>query len=124
MDVPRPIENYGTYPFVHSDTIRVEDDIVWMRFGNKEVVRFNFNIRDGAEYEYKLSDHSNYDVTVRKDLTVQTHGREFSNCIGFFFDIPGAADDEISYTFAKGVGIIQISGAWINIKLSSFALEN
>lgn len=113
-------KNY--YVFL-GDTIRIAHDIVLKRPGNKDVVWFNFYARDGSTYEYKVHDWI-YTVTVRKDLTVEAHGREFSNCIGFFFDIPGIADDEISYTFAKGVGIVRISGAWTNLKLASFTLNH
>ena len=103
----------------YPDTIRIEDNKVLKIFGNEEIIWFDFDLQNGSEYQYK-----NYNVRAETGITVQTHYGEFINCIGFYFDVPGIADEEIGYVFAKGVGVVRMPGAWVDLKLLSFVINN
>jgi hypothetical protein len=103
----------------YPDTVRFENNIVWKIFGDTEIVWFDFNLVDGEQYQYKT-----YNVRVETGIIVQTYYGEFTNCIGFYFDVPGIADEEVGYVFAKGVGVVRIPGAWVDLKLHSFVINN
>ena len=103
----------------YPDTIRFEENKVWKIFGNKEILWFDFNLEDKSEYQYK-----NYNVRVERGISVDTYYGEFVNCVGYYFDIPEIADEEMGFVFAKGVGVVRRPGAWVDMKLYSFDIKN
>jgi len=101
----------------YPDTIRAEGNKIWKLSGTNEVIWFDFDMKDGSEYMYK-----DYNVRVKTDLTVESYSMKFTDCIGFYFDIPQIADEEIAYIFAKGIGVVRMPGAWVDLQLFSFAV--
>ncbi len=49
---------------------------------------------------------------------IDTPAGTFSDCIVLAFESPGALDGDIAYAFAPNVGIVYMSGAWIDERLS------
>lgn len=111
------LSNMGEHSY--PDTIRIKDNIVWKFINNKEIVWFNFDATNNSKYKY-----NSYNVRVETGIQVETVLGKFSNCIGFYFDIPEIADEERGYVFAKGVGIIRMPGAWVDLKLISFRVKD
>lgn len=85
-----------------------------------ELLWFDFDTADGGTYQVKLSDKFIYTVTVTKKQTVTYDGHTFADCIIFSFDAPNLTDEEISYTIAPDVGIVQMVGAWVRLYLDSW----
>ncbi len=108
------VRDQGGYP----DTLRLEDNIIWRRNEGADQKWIDFNKKDGETYQ--LGD---YNISVKTNVEVTTKAGTFKNCVSFFFDIPNAVDDEISYTFAKGVGIVEINGAWVYYLLKDFDVK-
>ncbi len=102
----------------YRDTLLLDDDIIWRRNGGVDQKWIDFNKKDGETYQL-----GEYVISVKTNIEVTTKAGTFKNCIRFFFDIPGAVDDEISYTFAKGVGVVEINGAWVYYLLKDFNVK-
>lgn len=85
-----------------------------------EVLWFNFDTADGGNYQVKLSDKFIYTVTVAKNQTVTYDGRTFTDCVIFSFDALNLTDEEIRYTIAPEVGIVQMIGAYVTLYLDSY----
>jgi hypothetical protein len=111
------LSNLGEHSY--PDTIRIINNIVYKFINNKEVVWFDFDANNNFLYKY-----NSYNVRVETGIQVETILGKFSNCIGFYFDIPEIADEEKGYVFAKGVGIVRMPGAWVDLKLISFKLKD
>lgn len=94
--------------------------------GGKEHVWLDITQKDGAVYEYPYmigSSERVYTVTVKHLATLQTPARTFQNCIRFTFDDHGARDDEVFYTVAPDVGIVERWTSWFGtFRLSDFQL--
>ncbi len=107
-----------TYSFIDSDTLRMDEDgRVWSWGYGQEDLLLDFTAHHDSVYQFPATRDSDvdtlwYDVQVSRDVTVETYAGTFENCIHFSFDIPAFIDDEIGYTFAPGVGLVHISGAW------------
>lgn len=100
-------------PWIDSDTFRVDvDGRVWSRGYGREDLLFDFTASDDSVYQFPTQRKSGgggmYNVTVSRDLTVSTHAGIYENCISFAFDEPVVVDEEITYTFAPDVGLIDI----------------
>jgi len=93
-------------------------DIIWRRYEGTDHKWIDFNKNNNETYQL-----GEYIVTVQTNVEVTSKAGTFKNCIGFYFNIPQAVDDEISYTFAKGVGIVKIDGAWVNYLLKDFEVK-
>lgn len=111
--------------------INEEGHILSYRNGH-EALWFDFNLETGATYEHpygypysrSYGGPRNYTVTVSRGIRVESPAGTFENCIRLYFDDPGARDDEHSYTFAHGVGIVERWGEWPGIReLSGYRLE-
>jgi hypothetical protein len=100
------------------DTLRFYDDVICIRENGFDRNWFDFS-KDNNE-RYKLG---KTEVLVEKNLKITTKAGEFNDCVGFHFNDPKIYDDEISYYFAKGVGIVQIKGAWVNMMLREFKVN-
>jgi hypothetical protein len=85
-----------------------------------ELLWFNFQTADGGTYQVKLSDLFIYTVTVEKNQTVTYRDPTFEGCVRFTFDAPTIKDEEITYTIAPEIGIVQMMGAWVTMYLDSY----
>ena len=101
-----------------SDTLRADaEGRIWSYAQGEERLLLDFTAGDDSTYSYSyLPDHASdsvhYSVHVARDVTVGTYVGTFDECITISFDIPGALDVEISYSFAPDVGLVMIAGAW------------
>lgn len=96
---------------------------VYKRRSNKNLMWLDFSLDDGATFQYKLSEKLNYKVTVKKNLPISYDDMKFENCMQFSFDVPDIDDEEMIYTLAPDIGIIQILGAWTTYYLDSYELK-
>jgi hypothetical protein len=99
------------------DTIRIENNRVYRWFNNSEILWFDFDSENNHKYNFL-----DYNVTVTRNLSVKCKAGTFNNCIGFYFDMPYAVDEEHEYFFAKGVGIVRINSAWFDFYLDDYKL--
>lgn len=102
----------------YKDTLRFYDNILWTCENGFDQKWFDFS--KGNNEIYKLG---KTEVLVETNLKITTKAGEFKDCIGFHFNDPKIYDDEISYYFARGVGIVQIRGAWVNMMLKDFKVK-
>lgn len=102
----------------NKDTLGFYDNILWERENGFDQKWFDFNKSNKETYKSGKTK-----VLVETNVDIITKAGEFKNCMGFHFDNPKIYDDEISYYFAKGVGIVQIRGAWVNMMLKDFSVE-
>ncbi len=87
-----------------ADTITSENNVIYILKNNVKEQWINFNSKNNETYNY-----DNAVVTVNTNLTVTTKLGEFKNCISFNFDVPAIADDEVTYYFSKGIGLVKIN---------------
>lgn len=100
--------------FVYADTLRMGHDgnIYALRNGT-DLLLFDFAAEGDSAYTYPFEfDSLSYYVHVQKNVSVKTFVGTFEDCVSFFFDVPMAIDEELGYTFAPGVGLVAIGGAW------------
>ncbi len=104
--------------FLSSDTIRAaEDGNIYSLYHGKEYLLFDFSAEGDSAYTYpfEYSAHTDtfaYYVNVRERTSCNTFVGTFQNCISFYFDVPGAIDEEKGYTFAPAIGLVSFGGAW------------
>lgn len=80
-----------------------------------EMVLFDFTVPPGETYVYEDA----YVVTVSEEAYT-TEAGTFAQARVLSFDIPGAVDDEFTYVFAAGVGVI---AHWENWASPEFIFE-
>jgi hypothetical protein len=95
------------------DTIRKDaEGNIWKKVNGVDYLWFDFTKDSGAVYTFP--DHNSsyyYNVeVVDKNFTLQTNRGNYSHCIKFLFDIPQFVDDEVFYSFAPEMGIIEMYG--------------
>jgi hypothetical protein len=102
---------YGAYSG-RMDTIRKDiQGNIWKMIKGIDYLWFDFTRDSGANYTFPSFDSTQiYNIEVTKYLTLQTYLGTYRQCIGLYFDIPQWVDDEIFYTFAPKVGLIEIYG--------------
>ena len=104
---------YGMSGYSFKDTIR-KDAVgnIWKKVNGVDYLWFDFTKDSGAVYTFP--DHNpsnNYNVeVVDKNFTLQTNWGNYSHCIKLFFDIPQFVDEEVFYSFAPEMGIIEMYG--------------
>ena len=116
--------NSGGYDYVIVEGIQGRRSPDTMRVSNNQVIR----IENGTEYvlyDFSLPDSSVYHVkegawpgvdTFR--VTIERRSQEdvpagtFDDCVRLHFDIPQYVDDESSYSFCRGIGLVWHGGAW------------
>ncbi len=98
----------GAYPFPLADTIRTADDgNIYARLGGEDMLLFDFTLAASETYEVDLEGLEPYVVTTTLDDVVEVSAGTFEQTITLRFDMPNALDDENSYTFMRGTGIIR-----------------
>jgi hypothetical protein len=102
---------YGAYSS-RMDTIRKDiQGNIWKMIKGVDYLWFDFTKDNGATYTFPSFDSSQaYIIEVSKYHTQQTYLGTFSQCIALNFDVPQWVDDEIFYSFAPEVGLIEIYG--------------
>lgn len=85
-----------------------------------ELLYFNFETKEGGTYQVKLSDLFIYTVKVEKNLTVSYDDHTFEGCVRFTFDAPTIKDEEITYTLAPDIGIVQMVSTYVTMYLDSY----
>ena len=104
---------YGISEYSFKDTIR-KDAVgnIWKKVNGVDYLWFDFTKDSGAVYTFP--DHNPsyyYNVKiVDKNFTLQTNSGNYSHCIKLFFDIPQFVDEEVFYSFAPEMGIIEMYG--------------
>jgi len=102
----------------YKDTLRFYDNILWTSENGFDQKWFDFNKVNNEIYKLGKTE-----VLVETNLKINTKAGEFKDCVGFHFNNPKIMDDEISYFFVKGVGIVQIKSAWVNMMLKDFEIK-
>ena len=104
---------HAPHIFGFADTLR-NDEVgrIWALLGGKDVLLFDFTLADGEGYQFKwpANPDDTWEVTVRRNRTKNVVAGHFEHCIVLQFDIPEAIDDEHSWAFALGVGIVEAVG--------------
>ena len=110
----------------NDDTVGYVDTVT---IGENDKIRFGTNSFGGYVVDFSRSDNEVYQsgeylVTVKTPVTVETPEGEIDNCIDFYFDVPECCDEECGYTFAPGIGLIRVYGAWaMDCRLMSHVLN-
>ncbi len=108
-----------------NDTIRKDAfGNIWKLQGGQDSLWFDFTRDSGEVYSFPAYDTASYVVMVFRQLTKETYLGTFVDCYGLAFVIPRAIDTGILYTFAPGVGLAEISGAWEYDLLFSAVIRN
>jgi len=85
---------------------RKENNKIYTRRANEaEALKFNLNAAENQSWQYNAWTVT---MTDRNDTVVINHAK-IPNCYRFFFDIPGAVDDEHIVWLAPGIGFIRKS---------------
>jgi len=96
---------------------------------DREYLWFDFSQDSGSTYIFEKDENFGentyqYNVYVNTNRTIEVPAGIFDSCIVLIFDIPQVVDEEISYTFAPGVGIIQIvNDGWSNHQLTKAVID-
>lgn len=105
------------------DTLRLDPNgDIWQHTAGQDWLRFAFSRDDQSTYFFpdaKFGNNQGFQVKILKNQTVATPAGTFRNCIQFHFDVTAAVDEEVTYVFAPGVGLVSLQGAWIGHKLAA-----
>jgi hypothetical protein len=101
------------YPFSPADTLRADEQgHVFARLGGRDVLLFDFSVAGGETYPF-ASPHVpgiTFTVTVDRLDTCEAAAGGFSDCVRLAFDDPEWVDEDFSFVFAPGVGIVWAYG--------------
>lgn len=101
------------YPFAPADTLRADGDgQVFARLGGRDVLLFDFTVAGGETYPFASprAPEVNFTVTVDRLDTCEAAAGRFPDCVRLAFDDPERLDEEFSFVFAQGVGIVWAYG--------------
>lgn len=99
--------------FAEADTLRTnEAGRIWARIQGQDVLLFDFSLSEGEMYRFQTPDllDIHFQVTVERDQTIDVGAGHFVEGITLRFDDPQWIDEERSFTFAPGVGIVRMYG--------------
>lgn len=89
---------------------------IFVNWRGNDVLYIDFDRKVGKWWntfsEYKAS-------VLRRNLKTEVPAGTFANAIEIFFDIPQAIDDEFWNVYARGIGLIQLSGQIGRMQLTS-----
>lgn len=101
-----------TWNIMPIDTIRKDNDgKIWKHVNGNDHLWLDFTKEVGATYTFPfLNDSLEYfDVQViDKNGLVETSKGNYTECYKVFFDNPHSVDEEVFYSFAPAVGIVEI----------------
>lgn len=104
------VTTYSSNDSTYTDTAYYrmnEDEKVYVKYSatQEESLLFDFSLSEEETIRVDLS-HGYKLITLRStDTTVALGGTQLSECLSFFYDIPGLADDEHSIILAPNIGI-------------------
>ena len=85
--------------------------------GSKENILFKFSSLNGESYHY----NENYDVTVSRNINLETMVGNFTNCIKFHFSFHGY-DGDVIYIFGPNIGLVLKSDSNRNIVIKNYQI--
>jgi hypothetical protein len=97
------------------DTLRVSNDRVIRIENGTEYVLYDFSLPDRSVYNVKEGAWPGADtfrVTIEHRSLEEVPAGTFDDCVRLHFDIPQYVDDEWTYSFCRGVGLVWHGGAW------------
>lgn len=108
------------HPFALADTLREDENgRIWARVGGSDVLLFDFTLEEGETYTFDHNRYqTTYEVTIQRNLTWEKVAGRFENVVRFYFDVPGSIDEERTYTFAPGAGMLYAvdgGGDWMEL---------
>ncbi len=96
---------------------------IWKYEEGLKTLWFDFTLTESDSYSY-TSNPWNYIVKVKRGLTEETLLGVLQDCIYFIFDDSTAVDEELYYTFAPEIGLIQeANGMGITYLLESAVID-
>lgn len=101
------------HPFALADTLRQDEaGRIQARVRGREQLLFDFALPDGAVYVLEPGNDTGlaYQVTARREDTVEVSAGRFEHAVTLRFDDPDVIDEERAFTFVRGVGIVQAVG--------------
>ncbi|KAA3612132.1 MAG: hypothetical protein DWQ05_19210 [Calditrichaeota bacterium] len=114
----------------YTDWIRIDGGKIYKLVDGADILWLDFTKEDDTTYPYFPDGDPNTEdwvVLVSRDRVAEYElDKKFTyvNCADFYFDLPGAVDDEHGFVFAPGVGIVTFYGAWVNMYLESYSISN
>ena len=103
----------AAYPFALADTLRADEQgRIWARVRARDVLLFDFSLAEGGSYTFAPShapEHT-FEVTIKRNLTVDVGAGRFEDCVELRFDVPNTVDEQHTFAFALGVGIVYAYG--------------
>jgi len=106
-----------------------KDGNILLLSDDPEYLWFDFSQDSGSTYifgkgTYFGENSYQYNVHVSTNRTIEVPARVFNSCIVLFFDIPQIKDEEIFYTFAPNIGVINIVyNGWSSISLTKALID-
>lgn len=98
------------HPFSLATTLRYDGEgKVWARVKGRDVLYWDFTLVEGESYVFVEEDGTEYDVSLERWDIIDVGGGRFYDLIQLNFKWTGV-DNDHSYIFAKGVGIVSASG--------------
>ncbi|NNE46752.1 MAG: T9SS type A sorting domain-containing protein [Rhodothermales bacterium] len=97
------------------DTMRVSNNQVIRIENGTEYVLYDFSLPDSSVYHVKEGAWPGADtfrVTIERRSQENVPAGTFDDCVRLHFDIPQYVDDEWSYSFCRGIGLVWHGGAW------------
>lgn len=101
------------YPFSLADTLRADGEgRMWARVQGNDTLLFDFTLAEGETYRFQTPYRPNvtYQVSLERGGTTVVGAGRFEDVVTVRFDDPQWLDEERSFTFAPGVGIVQANG--------------
>ena len=101
-------------PYVPTDTLRVDaEGRVWGRHLGADRLLFDMTAASGATYRVPADPDEglDYEVTVDREPT-RTPAGAFEDAVRFQFHLAEVTDADLSFTFARGVGLVYAGSAW------------
>lgn len=101
-------------PYNFIDTIRKDlAGNIWKKVNGIDYLWFDFTKDSGAAYTFPDTHDTLYVYEVEvvdKNFTLQTCSGTYPQCIQISFDIPQFLDEEVFYSFAPQIGIVEMCG--------------
>ncbi len=104
-----------------NDTLELEENGNVRFFPDDSFGRcyLDFSRSGGATYQ-----SGEYTATVKRNFTVDILWGTIENCSDFYFDVIDCADEETGFTFAPGIGLVRVYGAWgMDCRLKFYVLK-
>jgi hypothetical protein len=111
------ISGYADPDEVNSDTVyyRIEvNGFVYTRRKRDDLEenKFRLNGRDGETWTYKYVNNAEVSIEL-SEVSLELGTETLRNCKAYFYDVDQMADEEYTYTLARGIGFVkEYSNGW------------